>query len=64
MPAARTYLAENGYDSVLGARPIQRLIDREITERLSKKILFGEISIGGTVEISLEDGSLSINYSR
>jgi ATP-dependent Clp protease ATP-binding subunit ClpA len=61
---ARTYLAENGYDSLLGARPIQRLIDREITERLSKEILFGEIPIGGTVEISLEDGSLSFNYSR
>jgi len=63
-PEARTYLAENGYDSLLGARPIQRLIDREITERLSKEILFGEISISGTVEISLEDGSLSFNYSR
>lgn len=63
-PEARTYLAENGYDSLLGARPIQRLIDREITERLSKEILFGEISTGGKVEISLEDGSLSFNYSR
>lgn len=62
-PEARTYLAENGYDSLLGARPIQRLIDREITERLSKEILFGEISIGGTVEICLENGSLSFNYS-
>ena len=62
-PEARTYLAENGYDSLLGARPIQRLIDTEITERLSKEILFGEISTGGTVEIILEDGSLSFNYS-
>lgn len=63
-PEARTYIAENGYDSLLGARPIQRLIDREITEKLSKEILFGEISTGGTVEIGIDNGSLSFNYSR
>jgi len=60
----KTYLAENGYDSQLGARPIQRLIDKEITEKLSKEILFGEISFGGTVTISLENGNLGFNYSR
>ncbi len=63
-PDAITYLAENGYDSQLGARPIQRLIDKEITEKLSKEILFGEISFGGTVTISLENGNLGFNYSR
>ena len=62
-PEARTYLAENGYDSQLGARPIQRLIDREITEKLSKEILFGEISTGGTVTIGLDNGSLGFEYS-
>ena len=61
---ARTYIAENGYDNQLGARPIQRLIDREITEKLSKELLFGKLPAGGTVNIVLEDGNLKFNYTE
>jgi ATP-dependent Clp protease ATP-binding subunit ClpA len=57
---ARTYLAEKGYDSRLGARPIQRLIDAEITERLSKEILFGKLSTGGKARIGLKGSKLFI----
>ncbi len=57
---ARTYLAEKGYDSRLGARPIQRLIDAEITERLSKEILFGKLSTGGKARIKLKGNRLNI----
>jgi ATP-dependent Clp protease ATP-binding subunit ClpA len=57
---ARTYLAEKGYDSRLGARPIQRLIDTEITERLSKEILFGKLLTGGNARIILKSSKLSI----
>ncbi|MGI9554258.1 MAG: ATP-dependent Clp protease ATP-binding subunit ClpA [Thermodesulfobacteriota bacterium] len=63
-PEARTYLAENGYDNQLGARPIQRLIDREITEKLSKELLFGELLPGGVVKIVLENGKLNFNYTK
>ena len=42
-----------------GARPIQRLIDSEITQRLSQDILFGDLSIGGgNVKIIVKDGNL------
>ena len=61
---ARTYLAENGYDNQLGARPIQRLIDKEITEKLSKELLFGELSTGGIVNIVLENGELKFNFIK
>ncbi len=57
---ARTYLAEKGYDSRLGARPIQRLIDAEITERLSKEILFGKLLAGGNARVGLKGDKLSI----
>jgi ATP-dependent Clp protease ATP-binding subunit ClpA len=57
---ARTYLAEKGYDSRLGARPIQRLIDTEITERLSKEILFGKLLTGGNARIALKGRKLNI----
>ena len=57
---ARTYLAEKGYDSRLGARPIQRLIDTEITERISKEILFGKLVTGGKARIRSSGNRLSI----
>ncbi len=54
-PAARLYLARRGYDPQLGARPVQRVINSEISERLSKEILFGNLSGGGRAIFSLED---------
>ncbi|MEM7007524.1 MAG: ATP-dependent Clp protease ATP-binding subunit ClpA [Thermodesulfobacteriota bacterium] len=48
---ARSYIAEQGYDKQLGARPIQRLIDHEIAQKLSQEILFGNLTSGGDVKI-------------
>ncbi|MBF0206643.1 MAG: AAA family ATPase [Oligoflexia bacterium] len=50
-PAARKWLAKNGYDDKLGARPMSRLIDEEIKKILSKEILFGKLQHGGKVMI-------------
>lgn len=63
-PAARTLLAERGYDPLLGARPVQRLIDKEIAEKLSKEILFGKLNQGGSAKISVKEGELSFEYSE
>ena len=50
----RTFIAEKGYDSQLGARPISRLIDQEIRKKLSPEMLFGVLAkAGGTVKIGL-----------
>ncbi|MGH7884700.1 MAG: ATP-dependent Clp protease ATP-binding subunit ClpA [Thermodesulfobacteriota bacterium] len=57
-PEARGFIAEKGYDPQLGARPIQRLIDSEIAEKLSKEILFGKLSSGGNVKIILNKKEL------
>ncbi|BCW47017.1 ATP-dependent chaperone ClpB [Arthrobacter sp. StoSoilB5] len=46
---ARAWLAMSGYDSAYGARPLRRLVQREIGDRLAKEILAGEISDGDTV---------------
>ncbi|HWK91874.1 MAG TPA: ATP-dependent Clp protease ATP-binding subunit [Luteimicrobium sp.] len=48
-PAAKTLLAEKGYDPVLGARPLRRAIQRDIEDTLSEKILFGELTSGQVV---------------
>jgi len=51
-PAARLWLAENGYDSAFGARPLARLIQTEIKDVLADEILFGHLQRGGKVMIS------------
>ncbi len=44
--AAKTLLADRGYDPVLGARPLRRALQREVEDALSEKILFGELRSG------------------
>jgi ATP-dependent Clp protease ATP-binding subunit ClpA len=58
-PAARTWLAERGYDDTYGARPLGRLIQAEVRDRLTDEILFGDLERGGTVTIGLGDGHLT-----
>ena len=50
-PAAREYLAVKGYDPMFGARPLKRLIQREVQDALAMKLLAGEITEGDSVEI-------------
>ena len=54
--AARELLAERGYDSSMGARPLRRTIQREIEDPLSEKMLFGEITPGSIVLVDAVDG--------
>jgi ATP-dependent Clp protease ATP-binding subunit ClpB len=50
-PAAREYLAVKGFDPTFGARPLKRLIQREVQDALAMKLLAGEIKEGDAVEI-------------
>ena len=52
--AAKSILAQRGYDPALGARPLRRTIQREIEDALSEKILFGDIKAGQIVLIDVE----------
>ncbi|MHC1730130.1 MAG: ATP-dependent Clp protease ATP-binding subunit ClpA [Syntrophobacteraceae bacterium] len=54
-PGARTWLAETGYDSSFGARPLSRFIQAEIKDILADEILFGRLALGGDVHISRPD---------
>ncbi|MCS5567056.1 MAG: ATP-dependent Clp protease ATP-binding subunit ClpA [Pseudomonadales bacterium] len=59
--AACEWIAREGYDEKMGARPMQRLIDEKIKSRLAEDILFGELAdSGGTVYVSVEDGDIVI----
>jgi ATP-dependent Clp protease ATP-binding subunit ClpC len=60
-PAAKRFLAEKGYDPVLGARPLRRTIQREIEDALSEKILFNDIRPGQTVIVDSDGDSLAFH---
>jgi ATP-dependent Clp protease ATP-binding subunit ClpA len=53
-PEARTWLAKKGFDPVYGARPLARVIQREVRDPLTDEILFGRLENGGTVSIGLD----------
>ena len=53
--AVRDYLADKGYDRLMGARPMQRLIQNEIKKPLANMILFGELVNGGVVHVTLAE---------
>ena len=53
-PAAKDLLADRGYDPLLGARPLRRVIQREIEDALSERILFGELKAGEIIVVDVE----------
>jgi ATP-dependent Clp protease ATP-binding subunit ClpB len=56
-PAARAWLADHGYDPIYGARPLRRLMQREIDDKLAMRLLAGEIKDGSSVRVDVaEDG--------
>jgi ATP-dependent Clp protease ATP-binding subunit ClpA len=63
MPDARAWLATKGYDPVYGARPLARVVQREVRDPLTDEILFGQLEHGGTVTISVRDGKLRFEYA-
>lgn len=63
-PEVREYLATKGYDKLMGARPMNRLIQDEIKKHLATEILFGKLEQGGVVKIVMVDGKISFEYSK
>ncbi len=58
---ARLWLAENGYDAKMGARPMDRLIQEKIKKPLAEEVLFGSLADkGGTVFVTVEDDQLAV----
>ena len=59
--AARTWLANRGYDPTYGARPLKRVIQKSVQDPLAEQILAGRIRDGDTVRISVRGGALAVN---
>lgn len=58
---AQEWLAQRGFDPIFGARPMARLIQRELKDPLADEILFGGLKDGGKVKVSLSDGKLAFS---
>lgn len=58
---AIAYLAEKGFDPVLGARPMSRLVEREISDKLADDLLFGILKEGGVVKVGMKAGALQVS---
>jgi ATP-dependent Clp protease ATP-binding subunit ClpA len=63
-PAARTWLGVKGYDPVFGARPLGRVIQKEVRDPLTDEILFGQLEQGGTVTIDVDADQLKFLFEK
>ncbi len=64
--AARGWLVRNGYDEAFGARPLKRLIQKEVENELARRVLANELAEGDRVRIDVagDDGSEKLRYER
>ena len=60
---ARKWFAKNGYDAKMGARPMARLIEKEIRKPLADELLFGKLINGGTVKVGIKKDKITLNVS-
>ncbi len=59
----RAWLAEQGYDPAYGARPLRRLVQREIGDRLARALLAGDVRDGDTVTVDLDEAGLTLRLT-
>ncbi len=61
---AKTLLGNMGYDPTYGARPLRRVIQKQLTDKLALALLQGEIREGEHVRVDVADGELALEKSR
>jgi ATP-dependent Clp protease ATP-binding subunit ClpA len=62
-PEARVWLAAKGYDPVFGARPLARVVQKEVRDPLTDEILFGALEHGGTVTVGVADDDERLTFT-
>ncbi len=63
-PGARLWLADHGFDPIYGARPLTRLMQKEVDDRLAKALLSGEIRNGDSIKVDLNGDSSGLEVTR
>ena len=62
--ALKDYLAQNGFDPLMGARPMARLIQDTIRAALADELLFGRLAHGGQVTVDVKDGEVKLDFAE
>jgi ATP-dependent Clp protease ATP-binding subunit ClpA len=62
--ALKDHLAENGFDPLMGARPMARLIQDTIRSALADELLFGRLATGGKVTVDVKDGKVGLEFEE
>jgi ATP-dependent Clp protease ATP-binding subunit ClpB len=63
-PAAKAHVAERGYDPVYGARPLKRLLQREVETKVGRELLTGEVAEGSTMVVDAVGGEIRVRLER
>ena len=61
---ARQWFAKHGYDLKMGARPMSRLVEKEIRKPLADELLFGQLVNGGTVKVGVKKDKITLNIAK
>lgn len=61
-PEAMDVIVKEGFDAKMGARPIERYIEKNLSQVLAREVLFGRLEKGGEIKIDAKDGKLDIQY--
>ena len=62
--SAENYFTENGYDPAFGARPLKRLIQKDVINPLAVRLLEGQFSAGQTIQVSVKENLLDFHQKR
>ena len=62
--AAHEYVASAGFDSVYGARPLKRFIQRTIETKLARALIAGQIEMDTTVVVDVQDGEIVLKFEK
>jgi ATP-dependent Clp protease ATP-binding subunit ClpA len=62
--ALKDHLADNGFDPLMGARPMARLIQDTIRSALADELLFGKLANGGKVTVDVKDGKVELEFTE
>jgi ATP-dependent Clp protease ATP-binding subunit ClpB len=60
-PDALHWLGERGYDPVYGARPLKRVIQKELMDPIARRLLAGDLADGSVISVTAGDGGLVID---
>jgi ATP-dependent Clp protease ATP-binding subunit ClpA len=64
-PELRAHLAKHGFDPLMGARPMQRIIQDTVRKALADELLFGRLAQGGTVAVGIDaDGKVALDIHQ